>query len=342
MRLWEKRLNSTHNSPASLNSQPSTDVIQKFLDYIAIEKRYSPRTVGEYHDDLCAWCEFLGTDMEHFSPQEVTDYDVRQWMIHMLDAGQSPRSVKRRLSALRSFYKFMLRVGIVDVDITRTVITPKADKPLPVFFRESEMENFKHLSSNEFYSDEEDPIKRFEALRNYLIIEMLYQTGMRRAEIIGLSDKDVDTSQAQIRVFGKRRKERIVPIGDGLIKTINDYRQSRQDILEVVPTDGTFFVQKHRNGEWYAMTAATLYNIVRARMGEVSTLKKHSPHVLRHTFATTMLNNGADIRTIQSLLGHASLAATQVYTHTTFEQIQRAYNAAHPRSNKNNHGNQAP
>lgn len=316
-------------------------MIQKFLDYIAIEKRYSPRTIDEYHDDLCAWCEFLGVDMQEFNPEEVTDNDVRLWMVHMLDEEhQSPRSVKRRLSALRSFYKFMLRVGLVSVDITRTVITPKADKSLPVFFRESEMENFKRLSSNEFDPDEEDPVKRFEALRNYLIIEMLYQTGMRRAEMLGLTDNDVDTSQAQIRVFGKRRKERIIPIGDNLIQTINDYRQSRHDILAYPPAGGTFFVQKHRNGNWDAMTAATLYNIVRARMGEVSTLKKHSPHVLRHTFATTMLNNGADIRTIQSLLGHASLAATQVYTHTTFEQIQRAYNAAHPRSKQNNHGNE--
>lgn len=314
-------------------------MIQKFLDYIAIEKRYSPRTVGEYHDDLCAWCEFLGVDVQEFNPKEVTDNDVRLWMVHMLDEEhQSPRSVKRRLSALCSFYKFMLRVGVVSVDITRTVITPKADKPLPVFFRESEMENFKRLSSNEFNPDEEDSVKRFEALRNYLIIEMLYQTGMRRAEMLGLTDNDVDTSQAQIRVFGKRRKERIIPIGDNLIQTINDYRQSRHDILAYPPAGGTFFVQKHRNGNWDAMTAATLYNIVRTRMGEVSTLKKHSPHVLRHTFATTMLNNGADIRTIQSLLGHASLAATQVYTHTTFEQIQRAYNAAHPRSKQNNHG----
>lgn len=311
-------------------------MIQHFLDYLAIEKRYSPRTVGEYRDDLHAWCKFLGVSVEKFDPSEPDDSDVKQWMIHMLDGGQSPRSVKRRLSALRSFYKFLLRIGAVEVDITRTVITPKADKPLPIFFRESEMENFKHLSSNEFDPDEQDPVKRLEAQRDYLIIEMLYQTGMRRAEMVGLADTDVDTAQAQIRVFGKRRKERIIPIGNGLIQTINDYRQARQDVLADQPACCSFFVQKRKNGEFGAMTAATLYNIVRARMGEVSTLKKHSPHVLRHTFATTMLNNGADIRTIQSLLGHASLAATQVYTHTTFEQIQKAYKAAHPRSQDNN------
>ena len=320
-------------------------MIQKFLDYISIERRYSPRTVGEYRDDLYAWCRFLKVAPENFDPENVSDNDVREWMIHMLDKeGLSPRSVKRRLSAVRSFYKFMLRVGLVQVDITRTIITPKTDKPLPIFFRESEMQAFKRNSSLEYDPDEPDPVKRFEALRNYLIIEMLYQTGMRRAEMIGLTDNDVDTAQAQIRVFGKRRKERIVPIGDSLIQLINDYRQART--LLIGPQDGTnhFLVQRHHHTEsadndtpdFGAMTASTLYNIVRARMGEVSTLKKHSPHVLRHTFATTMLNNGADIRTIQSLLGHASLAATQVYTHTTFEQIQQAYNAAHPRSKKNN------
>lgn len=311
-------------------------MIQKFLDYIAIEKRYSPRTVSEYRDDLYAWCDFLRVDAQHFDPNIVTDSEVRDWMIDMLDRGLSPRSVKRRLSALRSFYKFMLRVGLVRVDITRTVITPKADKPLPVFFRESEMENFKRISSRDVDTSEQNPIKQFEALRNYLIVEMLYQTGMRRAEMIGLTDNDVDTKQAQIRVFGKRRKQRIIPIGSTLVQTINEYQQSKQDIVESTANCGTFFVQKHKNGEWGAMTAATLYNIVRVSMGEVSTLKKHSPHVLRHTFATAMLNNGADIRTIQSLLGHASLAATQIYTHTTFQQIQEAYNAAHPRSNKNN------
>ena len=163
---------------------------------------------------------------------------------------------------------------------------------------------------------------------------MLYQTGMRRAELAALADRDVDLNGRQIRVFGKRKKERIIPIGAQLAKEIGEYLQIKEEIVGKEGVSGIFLVRKKTNGEWVALGAAGLYNIVRTRMGEVSRLKKHSPHVLRHTFATTMLNNGADIRTIQALLGHSSLEATQVYTHTTFEQLKEAYEKAHPRGKK--------
>ena len=308
-------------------------VIQKFLDYIAIEKRYSARTVGEYGDDLKAWCQFLGWEVKDFDPSKVAAEDVKLWMIEMLDNGQSPRSVKRRLSAVKSFYKFLLRVGLVKVDITRAIIAPKTDKPLPIYFRESEMQGVK-INQARDWNEEMSEEEQWVHMRDYLMVELLYQTGMRRAELVGLKEEDVDTRQKQIRVFGKRAKERIVPIGEGLCELIEEYRKNKCKLLGEQVGIGTFLVRKKKNGEWQAMDAQTLYNIVRARMGEVSTLKKHSPHVLRHTFATAMLNNGADIRTIQSLLGHASLAATQVYTHATFEQMKEAYEAAHPRSRK--------
>ena len=308
-------------------------MIQKFLDYIAIEKRYSVRTVGEYGDDLRAWCAFLGWEVAEFDPSKVGAEDVKLWMVDMLDRGQSPRSVKRRLSAVKSLYKFLLRVGLVKVDITRAIVAPKTDKLLPLYFREGDMEAVKVNQERDWNEDMcgEDQLVH---LRDYLIVEMLYQTGMRRAELVGLKEVDVDTMQRQVRVFGKRAKERIVPMGDALCELIEEYRTKKSEILGEQDGIGTFLVRKNRNGGWQAMDVHTLYNIVRARMGEVSTLKKHSPHVLRHTFATTMLNNGADIRTIQSLLGHASLAATQVYTHATFEQMKEAYHAAHPRSKK--------
>ena len=305
-------------------------VIQKFLDYIAIEKRYSVRTVGEYGDDLKAWCAFLGWEVSDFDPSKLDSDDVKAWMIDMLDKGLSPRSVKRRLSAVKSLYKFLLRLGIVKVDITRAIVAPKTDKPLPIYFREGEMEAVKvhqERDWNEDMSEEEQLVH----LRDYLIIEMLYQTGMRRAELVGVKDEDVDVERGQVRVFGKRAKERIIPMGDGLCELIKEYREKKNNFLGDRGVVGTFLVRQYKNSEWGAMDVHTLYNIVRARMGEVSTLKKHSPHVLRHTFATTMLNNGADIRTIQSLLGHASLAATQVYTHATFEQMKEVYKAAHPR-----------
>ena len=308
-------------------------MIQKFLDYIAIEKRYSVRTVGEYGDDLRAWCAFLGWEVTEFDPSKVGAEDVKLWMVDMLDRGQSPRSVKRRLSAVKSLYKFLLRVGLVKVDITRAIVAPKTEKPLPIYFREGDMEAVKVNQERDWNEDMcgEDQLVH---LRDYLIVEMLYQTGMRRAELVGLKEVDVDTRQRQVRVFGKRAKERIVPMGDALCELIEEYRTKKSEILGEQDGIGTLLVRKNRNGGWQAMDAHTLYNIVRTRMGEVSTLKKHSPHVLRHTFATTMLNNGADIRTIQSLLGHASLAATQVYTHATFEQMKEAYHAAHPRSKK--------
>ncbi len=309
-------------------------MIQRFLEYIAIEKRNSERTVKEYGDDLRSWCAFLGWSVEEFDPSELDVDDVKGWLMQMLEAGQTARSVRRRLSAVKSLYRFLLGLGLVKVNITRKVIVPKVDKPLPVYFRESEMEAFKAQNKMPSYDEGMDGGEWLESMRDYLVVEMLYQTGMRRAELAALADRDVDLNGRQIRVFGKRKKERIIPIGAQLAKEVGEYLQIKEEIVGKEGVSGIFLVRKKTNGEWVALGAAGLYNIVRARMGEVSRLKKHSPHVLRHTFATTMLNNGADIRTIQALLGHSSLEATQVYTHTTFEQLKDAYEKAHPRGKK--------
>ena len=315
-------------------------MIQHFLDYIAIERKYSPRTVEAYRDDLRDFCVFLGVDIEAFKPDEVGEDDIKSWMLHMVEEQkQSPRSVKRRLSALRSFYKWALRLRKVSRDVTAKIISPKADKPLPVFFRNEEMqaaEEKMEVESRELKETDISGEDGFETLRDALIIEMLYQTGMRQAEMLGLTDSDLDLNQGQVRIFGKRRKERVVPIGPKLIAQIKEYQTARNEITHQPSNiNHPFFVKKNRSGEIVPMTKNTLYNIVRTRMGEVSTLKKHSPHVLRHTFATAMLDNGADIRSIQELLGHASLSTTQVYTHTTFEQIKRVYMETHPRALKN-------
>ena len=309
-------------------------MIQHFLDYIAIERKYSGRTVEAYRDDLRDFCRFLGWEPEEFKPEDLDESDVKAWMLDMIEEQHlSPRSVKRRLSALRSFYKFLLRQGKVSKDITARIIPPKADKPLPVFFREEEMQRALSNSPQDGPTCEADPTaKRSNSetvLRDDLIISLLYQTGMRQAELLNLTDADIDLNQGQIRIFGKRRKERIVPIGDKLIEQIKKYMEVRDLEISTSRENDRFFPN---------LTKYTLYNIVRTRMGEVSTLKKHSPHVLRHTFATTMLDHGADIRTIQELLGHASLSTTSIYTHTTFEQIKRVYNATHPRAKGDNEG----
>lgn len=318
-------------------------MISKFLDYIAIERRYSQRTVDAYRDDLRDFCAFLGVDVIAYDPHKVDEADVKQWMIHMLDHGSSPRSVKRRLSALHSFYKFLLRTGIVEKDVTYKVMAPKADKPLPVFFRESEMQHEQQIGELQLgeildskkSGENADPVKVFKILRDNLMIEMLYETGMRRSELVNLRDQDVNLDSMEVRIFGKRRKERIVPIGERLVSQIREYIEARNPLLRNISdsqVNGMLFVRISSNGSPAVLSDQLLYEIVKKRMGEVSTLKKHSPHVLRHTFATTMLNNGADIRSIQALLGHSSLATTQVYTHTTFEEIKNVYKNAHPRA----------
>ena len=295
-------------------------MIDAFVEYIAVEKKYSPRTVSAYADALNEFAVFAGEDLSRESVGRLTEDQVRDWVLYLVEVKHNaPRSVKQKLAAMHTFFKFLLRQGVVAKDITRRVQPPKVDKPLPVFFKRDEM------AAATAYDDQADDAV---SLRDCLIIEMLFQTGMRRAEMVGLQDSDVDTDQKQIRIFGKRRKERIVPIGDKLCELIERYREARGE------SGGTFFVRWKKDGTCLPMNVQSLYKVVTDRMGEVSSLKKHSPHVLRHTFATAMLNNGADIRTIQMLLGHASLAATQVYTHTTLEQVMKTYQMAHPRARK--------
>ena len=215
-------------------------MIQHFLDYIAIERKYSPRTVEAYRDDLRDFGRFMGWSAKGADPlvvsaeqvRKVGEDDVKTWMLEMLEQDkQSPRSVKRKLSALRSFYRFLLRTGKVTRDVTARVVPPKADKPLPVFFRPAEMEAAERNYELQMTNDECAAKDAFETLRDALIIEMLYQTGMRQAEMLGLQDKDLDLQQGQVRIFGKRRKERIVPFGPALAEQIKEYMEARAELI---------------------------------------------------------------------------------------------------------------
>lgn len=294
-------------------------MITRFIEYILVEKHYSEKTAAAYEHDLKELCRFLDVDVADFDPSLTTEDDIKGFLIDLMERGGSARSACRYLSTFCSFWKYLLRIDYVKVDVTAKVVAPKIEKHLPVFFKEREMD----LATARSGHDDD-----FISVRDTLIIELLYQTGMRRSELLGLKRESIDEYRKLIKVLGKRNKERMIPVSDELLCLIRQYMDFRREL--VGDDSGMLFVtEKGEN-----MAVNTLYNIVRNRMGEVSTLKKRSPHVLRHTFATTMLDNGADINTIKTLLGHSSLAATEVYTHTTFEQIKAEYKNAHPRAQK--------
>lgn len=288
-----------------------------FLDYLRYERNYSDDTVKAYGEDIRQFQEFGGEDVGLQSPSEVVVDVVREWMIHLMNLGYATTSVNRKLSSLRSYYKYLLRKGEVKVDPLRKITGPKNKKKLPVFVKESEMNRL---------LDDEDFGEGFEGCRDHLVIAMFYATGMRLSELIGLDDGDVDFAASVIKVTGKRNKQRLIPFGEELRVEMEAYVKQRDESVPV--RSGAFFVRK---------TGERLYpNIVRKivtrNLSKVVTVKKRSPHVLRHTFATSMLNHEAELGAIKELLGHESLATTEIYTHTTFEELKKVYNQAHPRA----------
>lgn len=288
-----------------------------FLDYLRYERNYSDDTVKAYGEDIRQFQEFGGEDVGLQSPSEVVVDVVREWMIHLMNLGYATTSVNRKLSSLRSYYKYLLRKGEVKVDPLRKITGPKNKKNLPVFVKENEMNRL---------LDDEDFGEGFEGCRDHLVIAMFYATGMRLSELIGLDDGDVDFAASVIKVTGKRNKQRLIPFGEELQVEMETYVKQRDESVPV--RSGAFFVRK---------TGERLYpNIVRKivtrNLSKVVTVKKRSPHVLRHTFATSMLNHDAELGAIKELLGHESLATTEIYTHTTFEELKKVYNQAHPRA----------
>ncbi len=294
-------------------------LIDSFLDYLRFERNYSENTVLAYAKDLHQFEDFVKEKKEGvFIPEEVDVDIVRNWMVSLLDEKMSSLSVNRKLSSLKSFFKFLMKQELISVDPLRFVVGPKTKKPLPYFIKDKDMENL--LDDYEFEDD-------FEGMRNHLMLEMLYDTGMRRSELIGLRDSDIDCNSLQIKVTGKRNKQRLIPFTEGLKRMIVAYLDARNH--DVGSASGWFFVRK----DGRQLSASILYYMVKNVLAVIPTLGKKSPHVLRHSFATSMLNNGAELNAVKELLGHSSLASTSIYTHTTFEELKKVYHA-HPRAQK--------
>ena len=294
-------------------------LVDSFLDYLRYERNYSNYTIEAYSKDLRQFEEYVKLNKESvFVPGDVDADLVRSWIVSLMDEKISPVSVNRKLSSLKSFFKFLMKQGFVSVNPLRFVTGPKTKKPLPTFVKEKDMEEL--LDGDGFDED-------FEGVRDRLILEMLYDTGVRRSELVGLQDTDIDYDAMLIRVTGKRNKQRLIPFAEGLKNLIQAYTEVRN--REVGSESGWFFVRK--NGE--QLSAGIVYTIVKKKLSEIPTLAKRSPHVLRHSFATSMLNNGAELNAVKELLGHSSLASTSVYTHTTFEELKKVYHA-HPRAKK--------
>ncbi|MBF1537770.1 MAG: tyrosine recombinase XerC [Prevotella salivae] len=292
-------------------------MINEFLNYLKFERNRSDLTIKNYGEDLRAFEEFYG-NLEGCHSWKSVDSDViRDWMESMMDKGNNATSINRRLSALRSFYRFALARKLVGKDPVHGVTGPKKGRPLPQFLKENEMDRL---------LDTESWTESFGDVRDRMVIMTFYETGIRLSELIGLDDSMVDFSNRQLKVTGKRNKQRVIPFGEELLATLRDYMKCRDK--EVNRQSEALFV----SAKGQRMTSSQVREAVKKNLSKVCTLKKRTPHVLRHTFATAMLNNKAGIESVKKLLGHESLSTTEIYTHTTFEQLKREYYSAHPRA----------
>ncbi len=291
---------------------------ESFLQYLQIEKRYSSLTVRSYLNDLNQFYSFLSETVDASDLASITSHDIRSWIVSLVESKYSSHSIHRKISSLRAFFRYLRKSGIVNSNPLEKVVLPKAKKRLPVFVEEESLDLL--LDGIDFGDD-------FIGMRDKTIIEMLYLTGMRRAELTGLRINDVDLQDGTVKVTGKRNKQRIIPLLRQFTSRLEEYIRARE---EKFPgnENGWFFLSNKGN----KMYDKYVYNIVKRYLSMVTTIDRKSPHVLRHTFATHMLNHGADLNSIKEFLGHANLSATQIYTHNSFEQLKKIYKQAHPRA----------
>ncbi len=294
------------------------NMVDSFLKYISYEKRYSQHTVTSYQNDLRQFAEYLSQKFNITDLADASKLMVRSWVLSLMDQGIAAKSVNRKIASLRSYYKFMLKREAIAKDPTAQVKLLKTPKELPDFADENELSI--QLDSDSFKEG-------FEGNQQRIIMELLYGTGMRLSELLGLKETDVNRLERTVKVLGKRNKERIIPISASLIQVIDDYINDKNHRFGANP-NGKLIVNNN-GGEAYPML---IYRTVKEYLNRVSSVDKKSPHVLRHTFATHLLNKGADLNAVKDLLGHSSLAATQVYTHNSLEKLKAVFDQAHPKA----------
>lgn len=287
-----------------------------FLQYLRFEKRYSQHTLTAYRKDLSQFFTFAAGEFNIDDTQSITHFHVRSWLAGLKDEQQAERSINRKLSSLNSFYKYLMRLQLADKNPVKQLHALRLPKRLPVYLKEQEAE---------FLLEELQFDEGFKGFTDRIICELLYQTGMRRSELLQLKETDIEWSLDQVRVLGKGNKERLLPVSRALLETIKDYINEKKDLG--INADAHLLVLEDGN----PLYAGYIYRTVKKYLTATTTLSKKSPHVLRHTFATHLLNNGANIQAIKDLLGHSSLAATQVYTHNNIEKLKEVHKLNHPR-----------
>ncbi|HRS53704.1 MAG TPA: tyrosine-type recombinase/integrase [Bacteroidales bacterium] len=293
-------------------------LIDNFITYIKSEKRLSIHTVKAYHTDLLLFSNFLLKEYGFAEPELANFYQIRQWIVYLIENKISPRSVNRKISTLKAYFRFLLKEKLINENPLSKLITPKTYKKLPVFVDNDSINSL--LDNDNLFSAD------FKGVRDRIVIEILYNTGIRLSELINLKNEDIDLEECTIKVLGKRNKERIIPFSKKLLEIIKLYIHKRKEINII---DHTYFLLTNKGEKLYPKF---VYRIVNKYLSIITKLDKKSPHVLRHTFATHMLNNGANLDAIKELLGHANLSATQIYTHITIEKLKNVYKQAHPRA----------
>ncbi len=293
------------------------ETLQKYTNYIVNEKRFSVHTVRAYTDDIASFFSFCNcltdADLQHLSSS-----DVRSWLISLAEKKQSPRTYKRKLSSIKAFFKFVNAEGLLQKDPTSGIISPKQSNPIPEFFTEKELINlFEYVNFP----------NTFTGFRDELILRLFYSTGIRLSELVSLKVTDVDFSLQQISVVGKRKKQRYIPITQKLIGKVRIYLHKRGEVCTTNMCKELFITEKG-----VPVYPRLIQRVVKKYLQQVTTSYKLHPHKMRHTFATHMLNNGADLNAVKELLGHANLSATEIYTHNTYEKLKSKYNQAHPRA----------